>query len=126
MSNLSAIIFDLDGTLVDSSPSILSSLQESFKQTNISPEFPITSNLIGPPLDHIISTVAPSCTLDQSNLLISTFKEIYDHQGVFSTNLYPGINLVLKSLSTLGLPLFIVTNKRHSPAIIIVSHLGLI
>ena len=45
------IVFDLDGTLIDSAPSILASMQAAFEQAGIAPSGPLTPALIGPPLE---------------------------------------------------------------------------
>ena len=44
------IVFDLDGTLIDSAPSILASMQAAFDEAGIAPATPLTPALIGPPL----------------------------------------------------------------------------
>lgn len=49
---MTAILFDLDGTLVDSSPGILNAFQYTFKQMNhIVPDASLLSTYIGPPLE---------------------------------------------------------------------------
>ena len=53
------LIFDLDGTLVDSAESIRRALIESCKVNNIEPMIPISEIKIGPPLDEIIRSILP-------------------------------------------------------------------
>ena len=49
------IIFDLDGTLIDSSPSIQDALQYSFLECGVTPINQIDQSVIGPPLRKIIN-----------------------------------------------------------------------
>ena len=50
MNNIEHIIFDLDGTLIDSSDSIINCFEEILKFNSIQPIIPINKNIIGPPL----------------------------------------------------------------------------
>ncbi|MFM8518170.1 MAG: HAD family hydrolase, partial [Nevskiaceae bacterium] len=45
-----AILFDFDGTLIDSAPSILASYAAALEQTGLKSVVPLTPSLIGPPL----------------------------------------------------------------------------
>jgi phosphoglycolate phosphatase-like HAD superfamily hydrolase len=47
---MKAIIFNFDGTLVDSAPSILASLDQAFADCGQRPLSPMTASLIDPPL----------------------------------------------------------------------------
>ncbi|MFC6806045.1 HAD family hydrolase [Methylophaga thalassica] len=48
------IIFDLDGTLIDSSPAILAALEMALEKNKIKPKLPMTHKLIGPPLNQLL------------------------------------------------------------------------
>jgi phosphoglycolate phosphatase len=62
--SIKSIIFDLDGTLADSSPSILASFHEAFQSQGVRPVSPLTSDIIGPPLgqalDQLLGRVDPA------------------------------------------------------------------
>ena len=45
-----SILFDFDGTLIDSAPGILASFEAALRQTGITPAVPLVASLIGPPL----------------------------------------------------------------------------
>ena len=47
---IKAVIFDLDGTLIDSAPSILAGLNMAIKKSGLLPVLPLTRSLVGPPL----------------------------------------------------------------------------
>ena len=54
------IIFDLDGTLIDSASSILAAFSYVFNLNHIQPIEPLSSSLIGPPL---VTTLKLTMTL---------------------------------------------------------------
>ena len=80
MKKLKNIIFDLDGTLIDSSKSILLCLEESLKSMRIEPSVKLTSSLIGPPLKELIAKIT---SLENSKIrdrIVIKFKELYDNK----------------------------------------------
>ena len=64
----SAVIFDLDGTLIDSSPGILHSLEYAFEQLSITPFRPLNRSLIGPPLRDMLASLCASKDHDMVDL----------------------------------------------------------
>lgn len=122
---MKAIIFDLDGTLVDSAPSILASLAQAFADCGLQPRVPLTASLIGPPLRatlvNLFDGAPDEATLDR---LTTTFKRHYDSQGYRQTQAFAGVEPMLRSLVAAGLNLHIATNKRALPTRLILDHLG--
>ena len=116
--------FDLDGTLIDSAPSILESLQFAFEKAGIKPNRLLTQDLIGPPLAVAIKSLLT--TRDHKNLpvLVDNYKEYYDEIGYRKCGYYEGVPDMLKELRHMGLDLYIVTNKRKYPTERIVSGFG--
>jgi phosphoglycolate phosphatase len=118
-----SIIFDLDGTLIDSAPSILSSLKAALDEVSVSPIQPLSQTLIGPPLPQIIAEVLgkeqQACVTD----IMASFKRHYDTQGYRSTVAYPGVQDMLEQLKQKGLDLYIATNKRIAPTRSILENL---
>ena len=109
------IIFDLDGTLINSANSILNSLQVAFNEVGISPIQPLTSDLVGPPLQDIISKLLCASDVNSMPNIAAAFKRHYDETGYVYAKAYDGISVVLESLKTMQLKLFIATNKRSIP-----------
>ncbi|PIY30141.1 MAG: hypothetical protein COZ09_01130 [Comamonadaceae bacterium CG_4_10_14_3_um_filter_60_42] len=120
---LESIIFDLDGTLIDSSASILSALNASFERVGCKPAQALTKDIIGPPLQETLALVSGSN--DQALLtdLAAAFKTFYDTVGYRQTTVFPGVDAVLRQLAAKGLALYIATNKRIKPTQLIVKHL---
>ncbi|KKL20628.1 hypothetical protein LCGC14_2453540, partial [marine sediment metagenome] len=52
------ILFDLDGTLIDSSASILASVELAFKECGLEPQAHLAEELIGPPLMEMLQIAA--------------------------------------------------------------------
>lgn len=123
MKNI-AIVFDLDGTLVDSSNGILFSLSEAFNENSCILSAPLTSALIGPPLGETLSLLCPRADKSKLNSLSSSFKSHYDTIGFRRTVPFPGVYEMLHSLVNAGITLHIATNKRMSPTSQIVDLMG--
>lgn len=117
------IIFDLDGTLVDSSTGILSSLDVAFRSVGVKPKQELEPTLIGPPLRETVQRLAGDLDPAIINNIISTFKSHYDSEGFKQTQPYSGIPEMLSSLHAAGLDLHIATNKRARPTQLILSQL---
>lgn len=109
------VIFDLDGTLVDSAPSILSSFAEALNQYSVSPKVPLTPQLIGPPLMQTLQTISGIADTTQLQMLAEAFKAYYDSQGYRESLVYVGIETMLGKLKAQGFRLSIATNKRQVP-----------
>ena len=71
LNSISDVIFDLDGTLVDSAPSILLCLAEALASQGIAPIFPLSSSLIGPPLHETLRNIS-GCKDDDTIALSTT------------------------------------------------------
>lgn len=118
------IIFDLDGTLIDSAPAILATFRAVFEGAGRQPVRPIDESIIGPPLLETLALL--SCSQDREVLtdLAARFAAIYDTTGLFRTTAYAGIDAMLRQLAEAGLQLHIATNKRIFPTRKILAHLG--
>jgi phosphoglycolate phosphatase len=122
------ILFDLDGTLIDSSPGILASFGRVLAAHGLQPAVPLEACLIGPPLATTLRKVSGLGDIGDEALLgrlVEAFKQDYDTAGYRTTEVFPGVAAGLAQLAGAGARLFIVTNKRLVPTRRIVEALGL-
>lgn len=118
------ILFDLDGTLIDSAPAILASFRDAFAQTGIAPVRTIDESVIGPPLTETLQLLSGSADPALVARLAEAFKASYDSAGYKATAAYAGVGALLAELAGAGLSLSIATNKRIHPTRLILAHLG--
>ena len=118
------ILFDLDGTLIDSAPAILASFRDAFAQTGITSVCSIDESVIGPPLPETLQLLSGSDDPALIARLTEAFKASYDSEGYQATAAFAGINDLLSTLTAAGMRLSIATNKRLHPTRLILAHLG--
>jgi len=121
---LSSLIFDLDGTLIDSAPSILSTFAAILDRAGIPPAVTLDRTIIGPPLRKTLALIAGSDDSKLLDRLAKDFMDHYDEVGVFETQCFEGIPALLDALLATGVSLHLCTNKRLIPTRRIVDHLG--
>jgi phosphoglycolate phosphatase len=119
-----AVLFDFDGTLIDSAPGILASFGAALRATGLTPAVPLSPSLIGPPLAQTAATLLGRDDPAAVQALVAAFREDYDTAGYRATAVYDGIEAMLGGLHGAGITLHIVTNKRIAPTRRILEHLG--
>lgn len=118
------ILFDLDGTLIDSSASILTAFKGAFSQANMQTVKPLVPEIIGPPLKETLKILLGEDDSEKIAMLATLFKEQYDILGYKKTSVFEGVEHLLKTLSETKIPLYIATNKRMKPTLLILEYLG--
>lgn len=119
-----SVIFDLDGTLIDSSPSILECFKCVLEEAKLKPVVPLDNSLIGPPLRRTLKNLTGLADGDALEELAVSFQKIYDTEGYRATHAYPGVEELLSEFLSLRIPMAIATNKRRTPTLKILEHLG--
>ena len=109
-------VFDLDGTLLNTSQDIMDCLGIAYKKTvgKLPPGFKRTA--IGPSLREMIVGLSPGFSDEEVEKVAVAFRECYDASDYPKTKPYPGMPELLADLS-MGIDLFVATNKRKFPAI---------
>ena len=118
------VIFDLDGTLIDSSPSILKCFGRIINDAGLQPLRPLSDSVIGPPLRQNLINLTGETDSALLDHLVDSFKACYDTEGYKATRVYDGIVPMLAHLTKCGIPMAIATNKRRIPTLKIIEHLG--
>lgn len=119
------LIFDLDGTLVDSLQGIAASLNHALAESCL-PTYSLENvqGFIGNGARVLIQRAAPAGTNDmQLHQLEQAFKAHYHTTWPSGTFLYHGITSMLETLQNKGYPLAVLSNKPHSFTEIIVFQL---
>jgi len=122
------ILFDLDGTLIDSSPGILASFGRVLTAHGLRAAVPLEASLIGPPLAVTLRHISGLGDIGDEALLarlVEAFKQDYDTAGYRTTEVFPGVAAGLAQLAGAGARLFIITNKRMVPTRRTLEALGL-
>ena len=101
---LRLVIFDVDGTLVDSQTSIVAAMAASFETQGLAvPERAAILSIVGLSLDHAMLRLAPDLAAEIRARLVEGYKEAYHaHRlklGAAHSPLYPGIAEVLEQLA---------------------------
>lgn len=123
-SLISDVIFDLDGTLVDSAQSILLCMAEALASQGITPTIPLAQSVIGPPLRETLRKISGHDDEETIAAMAKAFVEHYDISGYRQTKVFAGIEAMLRDLKAGGIRLHIATNKRLRPTQLILAHLG--
>lgn len=120
-------IFDLDGTLIDSSEEILDCLKKAFEKSGCKIEdYKFTPDIIGPPVKQIIEHLAPELTKEGiSEEIMKTFRLIYDNNENDMSKMYKGVYEQLRQLKACGKRLFIATFKPKIPTMRLVKKFAL-
>ncbi|MDR0563385.1 MAG: HAD hydrolase-like protein [Azoarcus sp.] len=120
----SHVIFDFDGTLIDSAAAILASYRAAFAECGVAPVCDIEAGIIGPPIHETLRLLTDSEDATLIARLIEAFRRNYDTGGLLQTKAYPGVGDMLRALHAAGMRLSIATNKRIYPTRLILEHLG--
>ena len=108
------LIFDLDGTLFDSAPQILSCFKTVFDNNDIKIKNNINESIIGPPIKDTFLYLLHEKDHNKIDVLINDFKELYDNNFCHKTKLYDGVLETLNILFEHKI-LYLITNKRMIP-----------
>ncbi|MBT4623375.1 MAG: phosphoglycolate phosphatase [Verrucomicrobia bacterium] len=121
MSNCvtSAIVFDLDGTLVDSAPDLHAAANKLLAELDC-PSLSLAEirSFIGHGIAYLVDQMITAQELDpaQRNKLVARFKELYSQYPATLSKVYPGVSSLLLELSQQGYKLGVCTNKDEAIA----------
>lgn len=126
------VIFDIDGTLVDSLPDIAWALNVTLSGAGL-PTLPVdtVAQLVGDGaaklIDRAVTVSHPTGHGDpeQNAALYAAFMTAYAHRVCVDSRLYPGIRELLDGLSARRVALAAVTNKPGPLARTLLSTLGI-
>ena len=118
------ILFDLDGTLVDSGEGILKCAALALETLQKPMPTPIEMRtFVGPPL--VDSFMRFGCTAEEAEEAVRIYRSRYTVTGKYEGFVYPGIEALLQQLQSDGCRLFVATSKPETTAIDVLTKFGL-
>jgi phosphoglycolate phosphatase len=120
-----AVLFDLDGTLTDSAPGLVSCIGYALDKMGIEhPDAETMRTFLGPPLwvtfrDHF------GLGEEQVVRAIELYRERYHDTGMFENTVYDGIRDTLQALRDANIRMAIATSKPEYSATRILEHFDL-
>lgn len=128
MSALPSVIFDLDGTLLDSLPDIQAAVNRMLVAEGLEPLSAATvRGFIGDGLPVLVSRVMAARGIDASRHgeLSASVGADYTAHAADQTVVFPGVIGALSQLRELGHPLGLCTNKPYNATVAVLKALNL-
>jgi len=115
-ASLPALIFDLDGTLTDSTAGIVGCLRKVLDERNLGDQGPL-DRFVGPPADAWTAELLPHGSEEERAALVRDYRACYDREGWKNNSVFAGVREMLTRLHQEGFPLFVCTSKQHHAAV---------
>jgi phosphoglycolate phosphatase len=119
------VLFDLDGTLLDSIPGIAYSVKAAFRAAGLPERAVDLRQYIGPPIRTILARAAATSDPVLLDELERHFRASYDTDGWQQTVCFPGTLELLEAVKASGHRLFVISNKPRHIAARILEALGI-
>lgn len=122
---MKAILFDLDGTLLNTTEGVLESAIFAAKQLGY-PELPHETmlNFVGPPIQNSFIKYY-GCDIEKAQEAANIFRQYYKDKALLKADYYEGIMDLLNQLKAAGKKIAVATYKREDYAITILQHFGI-
>lgn len=125
------IVFDFDGTICDTSQSIIYCINRTFER--FGQKLPNQNEIV-----HLIATGAAASDIFRQflpyylkvdaavlNQWVSEYRDIYHHEGVSKIQVYPGVRGILSFLHDRGIIVIVMSNKGELMIKSVLKNLGL-
>ena len=121
---MKALLFDLDGTLLDTSKGIGASLQYTLKQLGLKtiPDNEL-QRFIGPPIQLSLAE-SYGLSKEEADAGAAIFRRHYSEESLLFANYYDGIEDTLTKLKARGVMMGVATYKREDYALKLLQHFG--
>lgn len=123
--NYTNILFDLDGTLLNTKAGVIGSVKKAFNDLSLTlPPEDELDGFMGPPLVDCFTQVCRLST-QQTQKAMKVFRSYYEDSGMFNAQPYDGIAKLLENLKNKGYRLGVATSKCQRLACVILKHFEL-
>jgi phosphoglycolate phosphatase len=120
------VLFDLDGTLVDSTPGIWASVRVAAAELGLPEPTPAQlRDLVGPPLQEGFALVL-GVPADDVPRAIAAYRAHYTAGALLDVTVYDGVRELLTELRAAGAVLAVATSKPEPFAVRVLEHTGLL
>jgi phosphoglycolate phosphatase len=125
LPSVRALIFDLDGTLIDSKRDLIHSVNAMLRQMGRAQLADETiSGYIGRGAPQLVAQALGNGTPEEEqNQALKFFLGYYEEHKMDTTRAYPGVSKTLEELA--GLPMAVLTNKPARISVRILNEMGL-
>lgn len=123
------VLFDLDGTLVDSRRDIAAALDDALGEHGIAPVgVDRLAPLVGDGVSMLIrrALTLTEMPLDLESAVLPTYLEAYERRHLETTTAYDGVPETIEALAEREVAMAVVTNKPHGFSVSILEHLGML
>lgn len=121
------LIFDVDGTLFDTSSGIISSVKYALKKNklSLSHETNYQRTFIGPPIQNTLKRLFPELPEERIKEVALDFRNHYKDVDLFKATPYPNLYEAFDELTKRDIKIAVATFKREDYAFGIVDHFGI-
>ena len=123
MACFDAVLFDVDGTLIHSSPGILDTMEYTFRAVGIDPAGIDLTRYLGPPLRR--SFAEHMRREEDVERMVNIYRDRYHEIGQHLCQVFPGVREMLTRLRCQGVKLYTATSKPTSVVTPILQEQGL-
>jgi phosphoglycolate phosphatase len=123
---MKAVLFDLDGTLIDSSEGIIKSAQYALTHFGIEEtDMQNLMSFIGPPLMYSFKN-RYGFSEEKAREAVGVYRQRYTKIGIFECSLYPGVRECIEQLKEMGYLIGMASSKPEESCRRILEHFDLI
>ncbi|WOH18720.1 HAD hydrolase-like protein [Paenarthrobacter sp. GOM3] len=120
----SCVLFDMDGTLVDSASGVTASAAEALLSVGATIPGPDQlRRFVGPPMIDSFRAVV-GLDEDRANEALQHYRVAYARAGALQARLYEGVEGLLQQLHSQDMPMAVATSKVEDQAIRLTRHFG--